>query len=236
MADIALDVQSAPTTPAAGVATVYVDSSTKRLASKNDAGTVTAYAPALSSPVAVAEGGTGAVTETAHGVLLGQGTSPFTATAVGATNTLLHGNTGADPTYSAVVEADLSLTDITTNDVSTTKHGFASKRMVVATITLTDGATPALDASLGNVFRLAAAGDRTIAVPSNAVGGQKIVIEHLASGGARTLALNSGAGGFRFGSDITALTQTASGKTDYIGCIYNDTDSKWDVVGYTKGF
>src|SRR5205085_1277649 len=33
---------------------------------------------------------------------------------------------------------------------------------------LTDGATPALDASLGDVFTLAAAGDRTIAVPSNA--------------------------------------------------------------------
>lgn len=101
---------------------------------------------------------------------------------------------------------------------------------------LTDGATPALDASLGNVFTLSAGGDRTIAVPSNATSGQKIVIRHLASGGARTLALNSGAGGFRFGSDITALSQTASGKYDYIGAIYNAVDSKWDVVAYVKGF
>lgn len=102
--------------------------------------------------------------------------------------------------------------------------------------TLTDGATPALDASLGTIFILVAAGNRTIAVPSNAVSGQKIVIRHNASGGARTLALNSGAGGFRFGSDITSLSATASGKTDYIGCIYNATDSFWDVVGVTKGF
>lgn len=101
---------------------------------------------------------------------------------------------------------------------------------------LTDGATPALDASLGTIFTLSAAGDRTIAVPSNATSGQKIVIRHLASGGARTLALNTGAGGFRFGSDITALSQTASGKTDYIGCIYNAADSFWDVVAFTKGF
>jgi ATP-dependent protease ClpP protease subunit len=50
------------------------------------------------------------------------------------------------------------------------------------------------------------------------------------------LALNSGAGGFRFGTDITALTATASGKIDYIGCIYNATDTKWDVVAVTKGF
>ena len=103
-------------------------------------------------------------------------------------------------------------------------------------VTLSDGATPALDASAGGVFRLAAAGNRTIAVPSNAISGKKIVIEHYASGGARTLALNTGAGGFRFGTDITALTETASGKTDYIGCIYNTTDEKWDVVAYIKGF
>jgi len=103
-------------------------------------------------------------------------------------------------------------------------------------VALTDGATPALDASLGSVFTLSAAGNRTIAVPSNPTTGQKIVIRHLASGGARTLALNTGAGGFRFGSDITALTETASGKYDYIGCVYNATASFWDVVAYVKGF
>ena len=103
-------------------------------------------------------------------------------------------------------------------------------------VTLTDGATPALDASLGDIFTLSAAGDRTIAVPTNPVAGKKIIIRHYASGGARTLALNSGAGGFRFGSTITALTQTTSGKYDYIGCIYNSTSGYWEVVAYAKGF
>lgn len=118
-----------------------------------------------------------------------------------------------------------------------TNLGAAAQTPLVETVsTLTDGATPALDASLGNIFVLVAAGDRTIAVPTNATSGQKIVIRHNASGGARTLALNTGANGFRFGSDITALTQTVSAKTDYIGCIWNSTDSKWDVVAYTKGF
>jgi hypothetical protein len=73
-------------------------------------------------------------------------------------------------------------------------------------------------------------------VPSNAVNGQKIVIRHFANGGSRTLALNTGAGGFRFGTDITALTATGSGLMDYIGCIYNGVDSFWDVIAYTKGF
>ena len=103
-------------------------------------------------------------------------------------------------------------------------------------VALTDGATPALDASLGNIFTLSAAGDRTIAVPSNPTNGQKIMIRHLASGANRTLALNTGAGGFRFGTDITGLTVTTSGKTDYIGAIYNLTDNRWDVVAYSKGY
>lgn len=144
--------------------------------------------------------------------------------------------------------------DSTTLNVSTTAHGLQPKLpndgarfmdgqgnyspVVVGglTVTLTDGATPALDAALGTVFRLTAAGDRTIAVPTNPKAGQKIVIQHYASGGARTLALNTGAGGFRFGSDITALTQTASGKTDYVGAIYNAADLRWDVVAYAKGY
>ena len=103
-------------------------------------------------------------------------------------------------------------------------------------VDLTDGATPALDASLGGYFRLAAGGDRTIAVPSNPTDGQAITIEHLASGAARTLALNTGTGGFLFGTTITALDATASGKRDFIRAIYNSTLNKWLVVGYAKGF
>lgn len=75
----------------------------------------------------VGHGGTGQITLTAHSVLIGAGTSVITQSAVGATNTVLHGNTGADPTFSAVVEGDLGLTDITTANVSATAHGFAPK-------------------------------------------------------------------------------------------------------------
>jgi hypothetical protein len=102
--------------------------------------------------------------------------------------------------------------------------------------TLVDGATPALDASAGTVFDLTALGDRTISVPTNPVAGKKIIIRHKASGANRTLALNTGVGGFRFGTDVTALSTTTSGKTDFIGAIYNATDQKWDVVAYMKGF
>lgn len=105
-----------------------------------------------------------------------------------------------------------------------------------APVNLTDGATPALNAALGNHFRLLApAGNRTIAVPSNPTDGQVIVIEHQCTT-SRTLALNTGTGGFGFGSDITALTATVLNKTDFIQAVYNTTANKWWVIGYVKGY
>jgi hypothetical protein len=102
---------------------------------------------------------------------------------------------------------------------------------------LVDGANVALNAALGNVFTLSAGGDRTMSTPTNPIAGQKIIIAHTASGADRTLSLTTGSSGaFRFGTDIPALTATASGKTDYIGCVYNGTDSRWDVVAYVKGY
>ena len=50
----------------------------------------------------VTSGGLGTTSNTNHGVLLGQGTSAVVATAVGATGTVLKGNTGADPSFGAV--------------------------------------------------------------------------------------------------------------------------------------
>ena len=157
----------------------------------------------------------------------------FTTTASAVNEiTLANAATGNNPTITASGETNVGITI----QGKGTKGVTVGNALAVTVVTLSDGATPALDASLGNVFRLAAAGNRTIAVPSNPTAGQKIIIQHFASGGARTLALNTGANGFRFGSDITALTATTSGKTDYIGCLWNATDSFWDVVAYSKGY
>lgn len=49
-----------------------------------------------------AHGGTGIASPTVHKLLVGNGSSAMTQLAVGATNTVLHGNTGADPSFSAV--------------------------------------------------------------------------------------------------------------------------------------
>ena len=57
---------------------------------------------ALTTPVTVANGGTGAVTHTANSVLIGQGTSAIAAVGPGtAGNTLLSGGAGVNPAYVA---------------------------------------------------------------------------------------------------------------------------------------
>ena len=141
----------------------------------------------------------------------------------------------ASPIFTGDPTAPTATVNDNDTSIATTAFVHQAKRSEVVS-TLTDGATPALNAALGNMFLLTAAGDRTIAVPSNPTSGQKIIIVHLASGANRTLALNTGTGGFRFGTDITALTVTTSAKKDYIGAIYNLADNKWDVVAYTKGY
>ncbi len=79
---------------------------------------------ASSNILGIPSGGTGLASLTAHALYVGNGTSVPTALAVGATNTLLHGNTGANPSFSAVVEADITLSNNTTNNVTTGHHGF----------------------------------------------------------------------------------------------------------------
>ncbi len=107
-----------------------------------------------------------------------------------------------------------------------------------AVVALTDVATVATDASLGNVFWVASAADRTLGIPTNPTTGQKCIWRWKNTDTvAHTLTLTLGAAGsFRFGTTIQGTNATAPGKTDYIGAIYNVTDNRWDVIAYAKGY
>lgn len=85
------------------------------------------------SPQVVAEGGTGAITLTDHGILIGSGTSAITAASVGSTGELLVGSSGADPSFgtsadgnftftSSTAAATRSLTVTNTDNTSTSSH------------------------------------------------------------------------------------------------------------------
>lgn len=79
--------------------------------------------------LAVSRGGTGASTLTANGVLLGNGTSAISATAVGTTGQVLVGNTGAAPSW-----ATLSSSAVTSFSAGTT--GFTPSTATTGAITL----------------------------------------------------------------------------------------------------
>jgi hypothetical protein len=104
-------------------------------------------------------------------------------------------------------------------------------------VALIDTASVPLDAKQGNHFRLRANGNRTVSVPTDPTDGQRILVEHVAVGAARTLTLTTGsAGAFAFGATITGLVQTASGRTDVIECVYSAAAARWLVVAYNRGF
>lgn len=103
-----------------------------------------------------------------------------------------------------------------------------------AVVALTDAVTISTDASLGNIFTVTLGGNRTISNPTNPTDGQKIVYRLKQDAtGSRTITWGAA---FRFGIDVPnpTLTTTAA-KTDYIGFIYNGTDSTWDCLAVTRG-
>jgi hypothetical protein len=82
---------------------------------------ITQFSQLTTIPVPVPSGGTGDVTLLNHAVLLGAGTSPINTTAVGATGTVLIGNTAADPSWSAtptVTSMTVSNAPVATTDAA----------------------------------------------------------------------------------------------------------------------
>lgn len=83
----------------------------------------------------VGTGGTGSSTFTQFGVLLGNGATAFQVTAVGATNTVLSGNTGANPTFQSITSSFLP-TGVTSNNQTGTTYTFVlGDRGVISDVT-----------------------------------------------------------------------------------------------------
>ena len=104
-----------------------------------------------------------------------------------------------------------------------------------AVVTLTDAATIAVDASLGNHMRVTLAGNRTLGNPSNSVDGQRIMFEVIQDGtGSRTLAYGTN---YAFSTDLPSptLTTTAS-KRDLLGFTYSGSMSKWLFTGIIHSY
>jgi hypothetical protein len=100
-----------------------------------------------------------------------------------------------------------------------------------APVTLTDGATIAVNAALSDVFRVTLGGNRTLANPTNPTDGQTITVEVIQDAtGSRTLSYG-GAYSFTASTPQPSLSTTA-GDRDLISFFYDAGASEWICAGY----
>ncbi|MBL8159303.1 hypothetical protein JNJ66_02510 [Candidatus Saccharibacteria bacterium] len=96
---------------------------------------------------------------------------------------------------------------------------------------LTDAATIATDASLGRHFRVTVSGDRTLGAPTNAADGMRVMWEITAASADRSITLATGtAGSFELTVGIASPVTITSGKTLFLGAVYNAARNRWSVI------
>lgn len=102
-------------------------------------------------------------------------------------------------------------------------------------VALTDAATIAVNAALGNLFRVTLAGNRTLGAPSNPADGQVVSFEITQDAtGSRTLAYASA---YEFSTTLASPTlSTAAGKVDLLSFRYSSVASKWRCTLINLGF
>jgi hypothetical protein len=104
-----------------------------------------------------------------------------------------------------------------------------------AVVYLTDAATIAVDASLGNDFRVTIAGNRTMGTPSNPTNGEQIIFQITQGTGAPFTV--TWASGYEFSSALPQPTLSSSaGQTDLLGFVYNSSMGTWLFAAFLNGF
>ena len=130
-----------------------------------------------------------------------------------------------------------ALTTATASPASAAAQATTTESAAVApaVVNLTDAATIAVDASLGNDFRVTIAGNRTMGNPASPANGQQIIFQVTqGSGGSFTLTWDSG---YEFSSDLPRPTlSTTAGQTDLLGFIYNAAKGTWLLAAFVNGF
>lgn len=113
-------------------------------------------------------------------------------------------------------------------------QGTATAATSPAVVALLDGATVTVDASLGNVFTVTLAGNRTLADPSNPVDGQEIRVNVTQDAtGSRLLSYGAA---YDFGAAGAPTLSTGAGKVDILRFGYVSALSKWCYLGSGLGF
>jgi hypothetical protein len=135
----------------------------------------------------------------------------------------------------AYYEGNVSTTAAPTAAQHLTRKDYVDSKVSPPPVTLTDAATIATNAALGNLFRVTLGGNRTLGTPTNPTNGQRITWEIIQDGtGNRTLTLSSA---FALGSTISSVTlTTTANKRDFLTAVYNAGTNKWYVIDFVKGY
>ena len=107
--------------------------------------------------------------------------------------------------------------------------------MAPAVVFLSDAATIAVDASVGNDFRVTLGASRTMGNPTNALDGQQVIFQVTqGAAGSSTITWSSD---YEFSTGLPQPTlSTAAGQTDLLGFIYNAAKGNWLLAAFVNGF
>ena len=104
-----------------------------------------------------------------------------------------------------------------------------------AVVSLSDAATIAVNASLGNDFRVTIGANRAMGNPANPADGQKITFQ-ITQGSAGSATITWGSA-YSFATSLPAPTlSTTAGQTDLLCFIYNAAKGKWLLAAFVNGF
>jgi len=147
--------------------------------------------------------------------------SAFGVAAVGAAAGSVLAESGATPAFAA-----------RGNVLSTTTESGA---VAPAVVVLPDAATIAVDASMGNDFRVTIGGNRAMGDPSNPVDGQKMVVQ-ITQGNGGPFAITWGSS-YEFSVGLPQpVLSTEAGQTDLLAFIYNAAKNRWLLAAFVNGF
>jgi hypothetical protein len=110
-----------------------------------------------------------------------------------------------------------------------------SAAVAPAVVQLTDAPTIAVDASLGNDYRVTLSSSRAMGNPANATNGQQIIFQ-ITQGSGGSAAITWGTN-YEFSSTLPQPgLSTQPGQTDLLGFVYNGAKGMWLLAAFVNGF